>query len=45
MNQLIEYLKANHPDINVDKIYLDAYQQVTTAGGARYPDVVDKIND
>ena len=40
-----EYLKANHPEMNVDKIYLDAFQQVTTAGGARYPDVEDKIND
>jgi len=40
-----EYLKTNHPEINTDKIYLDAFQQVTTAGGARYPDVVDKIND
>ncbi|MDG1334255.1 MAG: type IX secretion system sortase PorU [Crocinitomicaceae bacterium] len=40
-----DYLKANHPEINVDKIYLDAFQQVTTAGGARYPDVIDKIND
>lgn len=40
-----EYLKANRPEMNVDKIYLDAFQQVTTAGGARYPDVFDKIND
>ena len=40
-----QYLKANEPDINVDKLYLDAFQQITTAGGARYPDVVDKIND
>jgi len=39
------YLRTAHPEINVDKIYLDAFQQVTTAGGARYPDVVDKIND
>ncbi|MFK7785948.1 MAG: type IX secretion system sortase PorU [Crocinitomicaceae bacterium] len=39
------YLKSNHPEMNVDKIYLDAFQQVTTAGGARYPDVVEKIND
>ncbi|PIE86731.1 MAG: hypothetical protein CSA03_03945 [Bacteroidetes bacterium] len=38
-------LKTNHPDINTDKIYLDAFQQVTTAGGPRYPDVNDKIND
>ncbi len=40
-----EYLKLNHPEVNTDKVYLDAFQQVTTAGGARYPDVYDKIND
>lgn len=40
-----EDLKLNHPEMNTDKIYLDAFQQVTTAGGARYPDVNDKIND
>lgn len=39
------YLKANKPEMNVDKLYLDAFQQVTTAGGARYPDVEEKIND
>ncbi|MDX2361077.1 MAG: type IX secretion system sortase PorU [Crocinitomicaceae bacterium] len=36
---------ANYPEMNCDKIYLDAYQQVITAGGQRYPDVVDAIND
>ncbi|OFZ10460.1 MAG: hypothetical protein A3D92_19125, partial [Bacteroidetes bacterium RIFCSPHIGHO2_02_FULL_44_7] len=34
-----------HPSLNCDKIYLDAYQQVVTAGGQRYPDVNDAIND
>ena len=34
-----------HPSMNCDKIYLDAYQQVTTAGGQRYPDVNEAIND
>ncbi|MEJ6583429.1 MAG: type IX secretion system sortase PorU [Crocinitomicaceae bacterium] len=37
--------KANHPGMNCEKIYLDAYKQVSTAGGQRYPDVVDAIND
>ena len=36
---------ANYPEMNSDKIYLDAYKQVATAGGQRYPDVVDAIND
>lgn len=35
----------NYPEMNCDKIYLDAYTQVATAGGQRYPDVVDAIND
>lgn len=29
---------------NVDKFYLDAYQQETTPGGQRYPDVNDAID-
>ncbi|MGV3631894.1 MAG: type IX secretion system sortase PorU [Bacteroidota bacterium] len=36
---------VNFPFMNVDKIYLDAYQQVTTAGGERFPDVFDAITD
>lgn len=39
-------LVANaNPNINFDKIYLDAYQQVSNAGGQRYPDAVVDIND
>jgi len=37
--------KINYPEMNCDKIYLDAYKQVSTAGGQRYPDVVAAIND
>lgn len=33
-----------HPEINVVKIYLDAYQQVITSGGQRYPDVEEAIS-
>jgi hypothetical protein len=40
-----EATKMNHPEINVEKIYLDAYSQVTNAGGERYPDVFDAITD
>ena len=32
------------PEINIVKIYLDAYQQVVTSGGQRYPDVEEAIN-
>lgn len=38
-------VEADFPFMNVDKIYLDAYQQVTTAGGERYPDVFEAITD
>ena len=34
-----------HPNFNVDKIYFDAFQQVSTPGGERYPDVNKKINE
>jgi hypothetical protein len=34
-----------HPDFNVDKIYFDAFQQVSTTGGERYPDVNKRIID
>lgn len=36
---LAEYVRINYPDYNEDKIILDAYQQVSTPGGSRYPDV------
>ncbi len=41
---LANYLAAEHPVLNVEKIYLDAYEQVTLAGGSRYPDVNKAIN-
>ena len=34
---------TNYNWINVDKIYSDAFQQESTAGGERYPDVNNKI--
>jgi hypothetical protein len=37
--RISESAKSNHPLFNQDKIYLDAYQQITTPGGERYPDV------
>lgn len=35
---LANKVKANYPNYNLDKIYFDAYQQVSTPGGERYPD-------
>jgi hypothetical protein len=34
-----------NPELNVDKIYSDAYMQTSTAGGARYPEVYDAISN
>lgn len=42
---LTKDLKTNYPQYNINKIYLDAYQQEVTAGGARYPQVADAINN
>jgi len=42
---LSDIIRENHPSYNVEKIYLDAYQQVTTSGGARYPEVNRAINE
>jgi hypothetical protein len=35
---------TTYNNYNIDKIYCDAYVQVTGAGGQRYPDVNDAIN-
>ncbi|NNC94633.1 MAG: type IX secretion system sortase PorU [Chitinophagales bacterium] len=36
-------LDQNYPVYNIDKIYLDAYSQISTPGGDRYPDVNSAI--
>ncbi|HEU4716463.1 MAG TPA: type IX secretion system sortase PorU, partial [Bacteroidia bacterium] len=38
-DQLATYVSTNYPTYNIDKIYLDAYQQEQTPGGERYPAV------
>jgi hypothetical protein len=43
-NGLANTIRNNHPRFNVDKIFLDAYNQVSTPGGQRYPSVNDAIN-
>lgn len=37
MDQAAEIIKSEKPFFNINKIYLDAYQQQSTAGGQRYP--------
>ncbi len=43
-DDLAAYMENNHPDYNIDKIYLDAYPQQSTPGGSRYPDVNEAID-
>ncbi|MGC8864682.1 MAG: type IX secretion system sortase PorU [Bacteroidales bacterium] len=43
-NELADYVNTNHPVFQINKIYLDAYDQVTTPGGQRYPEVTQAIN-
>lgn len=38
-DQLAEYIDAGFKSFNIDKIYLDSYQQSATPSGNRYPDV------
>ncbi|MBI9037146.1 MAG: type IX secretion system sortase PorU [Bacteroidales bacterium] len=39
------FLESYNKNINIDKIYLDAYPQVSTPGGERYPEVTTAINN
>jgi hypothetical protein len=41
---LANYVWNNYPDYNIDKIFFDAYTQVITPGGQRYPEVNTAIN-
>ncbi len=34
-----------HPEFNIKKIYLDAYEQISTPSGQRFPDVTKAINE
>ncbi|HET8886003.1 MAG TPA: type IX secretion system sortase PorU, partial [Salinimicrobium sp.] len=44
-DDLANGISLNKPTLNVFKIYLDAFQQESSAGGDRYPAVNDAIND
>jgi hypothetical protein len=43
-DKLAKRAQADVPVYNIDKIYLDGFQQVSTPGGQRYPSVKDAIN-
>jgi hypothetical protein len=42
---LADLIKENAPWVNVDKIYFDAYNQITSSTGQFYPDVTQAINE
>jgi hypothetical protein len=44
-DELASYVTDNYPAYNINKIYLDAYQQEELATGPSYPDVTRAIND
>lgn len=40
-----EEVKLQHPEMNCDKLYCDAFRQEVTAGGERYPEINNAITD
>ncbi|WKK66866.1 type IX secretion system sortase PorU [Lutimonas zeaxanthinifaciens] len=45
LDLITEDIEENKPSFNIKKIYADAHQQVSTAGGERYPTVNEAINN
>ncbi len=43
--QIAKSLSVTHPVLNIEKSYLDAYEQTTLAGGSRYPEVNKAIKN
>lgn len=43
-DELAGLIQSMQPDINIEKIYLDAYPQVSYSGGQRYPEAREAIN-
>ena len=44
-DELASYVTGRYQNLNVNKVYLDAYQMQQTPGGPRYPDVNTAIDD
>jgi hypothetical protein len=42
--KLTNEINKNHPEFITDKIYFDAYRQITGPGGESYPEVTSAIN-
>lgn len=44
-NEIADLVNDNYPSFNIEKIYLDAYPQVSTPGGDRFPAVTEALNN
>lgn len=44
-NPIADSLTANIPRVNMEKNYLDAFQQISGAGGDRFPEATEAINN
>ncbi len=44
-DELSELVRAWKPELNQDKIYIDAFKQISTPGGERYPDANKALNN
>jgi hypothetical protein len=44
-DRLARRIETEHPRFNVDKVYMDAYQQVVTPGGERYSQANTDLRD
>jgi len=42
---LVSLIRDNHPEYNFEKVYIDAFQRVSTPGGSRFPEARKAIND
>ncbi len=45
LDQITQEIEQTKPSFNIKKIYADAYQQESSAGGERYPTVNEAINN
>ncbi len=44
-NNLATQVDTSHPEFNVEKIFLDAYEQISTSSGESYPDAKEAIDN
>ncbi|MCG8698214.1 MAG: type IX secretion system sortase PorU [Bacteroidales bacterium] len=44
-DEMASQLLEAYPELNIEKLYLDAYKQVTTSSGSTYPDAQEAVNN